>query len=160
LMLMKVGGSAAVSLVLTVCLLAWAWFRWRGRAIPRWATRLLVLIVLARFGVPLASIGSELTYRFAMSEEYVASQKELDSTADKVGRAGQSEKTSWLEILDPREKFKQLQRGFEQIKAWLDDVVGHMVRVIAIFTIQTVLLPLLFLWLLGRLLGFVVVRPR
>jgi len=167
LMLMKVGGSAAVSLAMSAGLLAWAWFRWRGRVIPRWATRLLVLIVLARFGVPLASIGSELTYRFAMSDEYVASQKELDSTAEKVSRTGplgdteaQGEKPRWWESLDPREKIKQMQHRFEQIKVWLDGVVDHVVRVIAIFTIQTVLLPLLFLWMLGRLLGFVVVRPR
>ena len=174
LMLMQVGGSAAVSLVLTAGLLAWGWYRWRGRAIPRWATRLLVLIVLARFGVPLASIGSELTFRFAMSDQYLAAQQKLDATAEQVRRVsplGSSdtpgEKPSWWETLkrlpesmDMDSKVQQVQGRFEQIRSWLDGMVDHVVRVIAIFTVQTVLLPLLFLWLLGKLLGFAVVRPR
>jgi len=45
------------------------------------------------------------------------------------------------------------------LKARLDAAVEHLVRLLAIFVVQTVLLPLLFVGLLGRLLSVLVV-PR
>ena len=53
------------------------------------------------------------------------------------------------------------ERGrIEQLRARLDAAVEDLVRLVAIFVVQTVLLPLLFVGLLGRLLSVLVVASR
>ncbi|HEX6363923.1 MAG TPA: hypothetical protein VFZ93_13265, partial [Albitalea sp.] len=65
LILLHLGGSAAVSALLTVGVAAFALLAWTGRPVPRWASRLLLALVLVRFAVPLAATASELSYDFA-----------------------------------------------------------------------------------------------
>ena len=44
-----------------------------------------------------------------------------------------------------------VQARLEAFRARVSEAVEHIVRLIALFTLQTILLPLLFLWLAGRL---------
>jgi hypothetical protein len=176
LLLLHIGGSALVSGVLTAGVAAAAWRAWRGRPVPRWGTRLLVAMLLVRFAVPVASVGSELTFRYAMADDYGAAQRQLEFASSDVaqgspasatgGKAEPPQAQSVWEFLktiprwgDTRSEEPKERGRIEQIKARLDGAVEHILRLVAVFIVETVLLPLLFVGLLGKLLGAVLV-PR
>ena len=168
LLLVHIGGSALVSAVLTAATLAWAWARWTRQPVPRWGSRLLVAMLLVRFAVPIAASAAELTYDVAMAKEYGAAQGQLESTAGKVSQADSPTEATrppgiWdlLKTIpkwgDAKAEDQQVRSKMEQIKARLDGIVEHILRIVAIFVVQTVLLPLLFMALLGKLLGALLV---
>ena len=177
LILLHIGGSALVSAALTLGVAVYA-FRWSTqRPIARWGSRLLVAMILVRFAVPIAAIATEATYALTMAGEYSEAQARLESASGKVGQAaptsgaagksGASDGPGFWDFLktipkwgdaqsqDPKERGK-----IEQIQAWLDGAVEHMLRLVAIFVVHTVLLPLAFLALLGKLLGAVLLPSR
>lgn len=175
LLLLHLGGSALVSLVLTAALLACALLWWRRTTVPRWAWRLLAAMLLVRFAVPLAASGSELAYQYAMADEYAAAQGQLEGAGAAAGPASPASGAQgpaavpaapglW-EILKSVPKWGeskddvQERSRIEQLKARLDNAVEHLLRLVAIFVVQTVLLPLLFVGLLGRSLSVLLV-PR
>ncbi|HEX6707749.1 MAG TPA: hypothetical protein VF169_23535 [Albitalea sp.] len=175
LLLLHLGGSALVSAVMTAAVLTCVVLWWRRTPIPRWAWRLLAAIVFIRFAVPLAASGSEMAYQSAMANEYAAAQAELEgsqaatppaspASAGAAGSAGSPAQGFW-DILKAVPKWSESkddarERGrIEQLKDRLDAVVEHLIRLVAIFVVQTVLLPLLFVGLLGRLL-LALVAPR
>lgn len=171
LLLLHLGGSALVSAVLTAGLLAAALTAWRRRPVPRWAWRLLAAMILVRFAVPLAATGSELAYQHAMAGEYAAAQRHLEGAgaatpaAPAASAAGATQSLWELLRAGPRTgepKAETQERGrIEQLQARLDQAVEHLLRLVAIFVVQTVLLPLLFIGLLGRGLSVLLVpRPR
>jgi hypothetical protein len=177
LILIHLGGSILVSALLTAGMVACAARWWRRQPIPRWAWRLLAAMILVRFAVPLAATGSELAYDFAMADEYVEAQVQLEGTESPVApglpatgvqsNADASKSPSIWDILKtiPRwgeSKSEDLQaRGrIEQMKARLDGAVEHLLRLVALFVVQTVLLPLLFIGLLGKLLAVLLVPQR
>jgi hypothetical protein len=176
LLLLHIGGSALVSGVLTAGVAAAAWRAWRQRPVPRWGTRLLVAMILVRFAVPVATVGSELTFRYAMADDYGAAQRQLEFASSDVaqgspasatdGKAESPRAQSVWEFLktipkwgDTRSEEPKERGRIEQIKARLDGAVEHILRLVAVFIVETVLLPLLFVGLLGKLLGTVLL-PR
>lgn len=179
LMLFEVGGSVAVSALMSAALLAWAAMHWRGRAPAPWATRLVVALVFVRFAVPLAATGSELTYHLTLADQYDSAQQGLDAASGGVARsvpgtvgpaaAGASSPATppsvWErlralpESMDIDARVKEVQGRLEALRSRLEGIVEQIVRVVAIFTLQTVLLPALFLWLLLRALEAALMRP-
>lgn len=190
LALLKIGGTALVSSALSLALLWWTVCVWRGRSITRWESRLIIASIVLRFAVPMVAAGSELTFRFAMSDQYAAVQKGIESTVEQVTQtsppqdlkfepdaakdAGLWERIKKLpEAARDFEWFKSLRESvdidarvqkaratYEQIKLRLDSAVEDVIHMIAIFAVQTVLLPLLFLWLLAQVLSLLVTaRP-
>jgi hypothetical protein len=178
LLLLHLGGSALVSALLTtvalVCTIRW----WRSGSIPSWAGRLLVAMVLVRFAVPFSASGSELAYRYVMADEYAAAQGQLEGAGAATGAAatGSGSKGTaaappsqslWEILKKVPEKWSessndaQERSHIEQLKARVDGAVEHLLRLVAIFVVHTVLLPLLFVGLLGRLLTMLpVARSR
>ena len=133
-------------------------------------------MILVRFAVPLAASGSELAFQYAMADEYSTAQGQLEGAEGAVGPAspdsgiqGKSDAPKAQSLWDilktvPKwgeSKSEDLQeRGrIEQMRTRLDGAVEHLLRLVAIFVVQTALLPLLFVGLLGRLLSLVLV-PR
>lgn len=177
LMLLHIGGSALVSAVLTAGLVAAGVQTWRRRPIARWQWRFLVAMILVRFAVPFAATSAELTFRFAMADEYGAAQRQLEGTSSTVAQASpagtaasqarpQGGVWEFLKSIPrwgdatPTSKDAEERGRIEQIKARIDGAVEHMLRLVSIFLVQTVLLPLLFMALLGKALGAALVPRR
>ncbi len=175
LLLLHLGGSALVSAVLTAAVLGCAMLWWWRTPVPRWVWRLLAAMLLVRFAVPLAASGSELAYQYAMADEYAAAQGQLEGAGAAAGPASPASGAqvpssapatqSFWEILKSVPKWDeskddvQERSRIEQLKARLDNAVEHLLRLVAIFVVQTVLLPLLLVGLLGRSLSVLLV-PR
>jgi hypothetical protein len=177
LILIHIGGSALVSAALTLGVAAYVYRLWTQRPIARWASRLLVAMILVRFAMPLSAIATELTYELTMAAEYREAQGQLEATSSKVGqgsppsgtegKAGAVDTPGFWDFLksipkwgDAKPQEPQERGKIEQIKAWLDGAVEHMLRLVAIFVVHTVLLPLAFMALLGKLLAAMLLPRR
>jgi hypothetical protein len=176
LALLKLGGSLLVSIALTGGLLWWAMCLFRGRPLTPWESRLIVAVVVVRFAVPVVAASSEWAYQQALAQQYEQTQNRLTATVDEVKKTApvqdlksdQAQKdetllervkklpdTEWAkklrEWLGVDAAVAQAKAKYEQIRIQLDNAVADMVHMIALFALQTVLIPLLFLWLLGQL---------
>ncbi|MBK8321794.1 MAG: hypothetical protein IPL06_03475 [Betaproteobacteria bacterium] len=71
---MRVSIAIASHWVFSACLtgvgLTWAWYRWRGSSGPGWLSRLVLAMLLVRFAIPLATIGTEAVFQGFLSAEY------------------------------------------------------------------------------------------
>ena len=97
-------------------------------------------------GVGLASL-QELEAAIA---EFRAAGKPVVALADTLNQ----QQYYFAALADVQERGR-----IEQLKARLDAAVEHLIRLVAIFVVQTVLLPLLFVGLLGRVLSVLLI-PR
>jgi uncharacterized membrane protein YhaH (DUF805 family) len=154
-LLIEVGAYWAVSLVLTVLALAWAACRWRDRDVPGWLSRLLLVAVFVRFAMPVVAFASEQGYRLFMADEYAAAQATIEQSVGQFTslapptheplRSGES----WVDRV--RRWWSNAAEGgqrLEQMKQAAERVVDQVIRLIVVFMMQTLVLPLLFLWLL------------
>lgn len=142
--LLEIGKTTAVSAAMTLLLVGWASARWLGRAPPMWLAKGLVLLLIARFAVPVAALGSELTYQGLLGAKHQAAQANLAVTTEGlVNQAKQLETASWREYIDPKVWKSFIDGARQRAEAWVDNAI----RVMAVFVVQTVVLPLLFLWL-------------
>ncbi|HOX68169.1 MAG TPA: hypothetical protein PKV56_09915 [Burkholderiaceae bacterium] len=168
LMLLNIGGSTAVNVALTLVVFLWLAARWREWTAPRLLSALVVGLVFLRFAVPLLAIASETTYRYVLADEYSAAQQKVEAFAEGARNTSATDslslapdqagaQTLWERIkklpdsVDIEAKLRRTQERFESVKSWLDRTVEHVVRLMALFALQTVFLPLLFLWALVRL---------
>jgi hypothetical protein len=160
LLLIKFGSYWAVSLALTLAVATWAWFAWRGPPAQPWVTRLVVGLLLVRFAVPLVAVASESGFQLLLAERYQADQERIEFSAKRVATLsapavepapgeGVAERFKrWLST--GADAVKELTARVEDLKKLATDMVEHIVMLIAVFTVQTLVLPLMLLWVLLR----------
>jgi hypothetical protein len=157
--LISVGGFPAVSVGLTLALLAWSWFSFRTTPTPRWLIRLLVLLLFVRFAVPLAALGSEATFRAVMSSQYADAQSRVDVASEQMRALAPATDSAHPDGVVDRwtnwyaEKKGHLASDFSDLKNKAEKVVQQIITLMALFIVQTVILPLLFLLLVYKLFG-------
>lgn len=158
LLLIKIGSYWAVSLALTLAAAAWAWYAWRGPPGRQWPARLLVGLLLVRFAVPLVAVASEEGFQLLLAERYKADQEKIEFSATRVAtlstpdvepKAGETIAERFKRWLSQgADAMKELGKRVDELKQLASDMVEHIVMLIAVFLVQTLLLPLLLLWLL------------
>jgi len=167
LLMIKVGAYWAVSAALTLAALAWAWYALRGPPVPSaqagplWPTRLLVGLLLVRFAVPLVAVGSETGFQLLLADRYKTDQERIEFSATKVAtlstpaiepRAGEGVAERFKRWLSTgADAVKELGTRVDDLKKLAGDMVEHIIMLIAVFAVQTLVLPLLLLWVLLRL---------
>lgn len=140
--LLEIGSHAVVSLLLTVAILGWVTLSWRPAGIvgQRWLQPALVALLLIRLAVPFVSMANEAVYTAFMSHQYDAAVN-----LDQLPAPVETEKGGWLdmEILrDWKSKIAEYRASYPALlhaaATWSDKIV----RLMVIFVIQTVVLPL------------------
>ena len=117
---------------------------------------LLVMLAL-RFAVPVSALLSETAYNTFLRAEYEQSQQALESAKDDIASAGDAVRPPEPEaegVLDRAQRFfDEAGKTFDveaRLKALQESaaaITRNVIDLIAIFVVQTVILPLLFLWL-------------
>lgn len=146
-LLIEVSGALLVSITLSVLFLAWGALRLSNRPLPGWLPRLAIGLLCLRFAVPVAALGSEATYQVLLKGKYEASQAQLSSA--EVPEVSVRAEEGFGDAL--KRLWTQGTNKFEALKASTENWVDHIVRLAAVFIVQTVVLPLLFFWLMLRL---------
>ena len=149
--LLSIGGHWLMSVVFTLAAILWGVFFFRRASIPTWATKLLVITIVLRFAVPTVTMGTEILFQSFLAKEYSTSQKMIEAgTADAkriMPQSAQSENTSvWekMKSLTPQDfnvatKIERLMQAAEQ---WPEQII----RLMVIFLLQTLIMPLALLW--------------
>jgi hypothetical protein len=142
------GSSTPVAIMLTVLLLLYGWAAWTRRQAPLAVRRLLILAILFRFAVPMASLASEAVFQHFMQADLDRSQQQLQAGTDPQAWSD----LTTLERLKSAD-WRHPTVALDALKAKAEALVEHIVRLITVFLVQTLVLPLLFIWLLQRVLS-------
>jgi hypothetical protein len=160
--------SLIASVILAVLLATAIATVWRptllSPTVKAYSKKLLLVMIFIRFSVPLAAIGSELLYDVFLAQQYTESTQKLEQTKQAISSLSQQ---THAEITD------NVEEGMlDRAKRWLDsasdaidmeakfdkyvqaaaDATRHTINLIVVFVIQTVIFPLLFLWIVYRFL--------
>jgi hypothetical protein len=165
--LLAMGRDWGVKLLLTLIVLGWLGYHLLGRGVPAWLNALLILGLMARFAIPVAAVGTELVFQHFLEENYLASESALTRTrssvvelTEEIAEPGdgssppgaEEEESDW--ISDALETFRGAAQAMdvngriEALKATVSDVADDIVRLIVVFLLQTLVVPVGILWLL------------
>ncbi len=153
--LLAIGAWWVVPLVLSACAALLVIAGLRGSP-PRWLSQAFVLLVLLRFAIPVATVGSDMLFSRFLAPGYESSQQALDAIEGRSAAAiGSSEAGDVDEGLVA--KFRRLLSDGEDLReraAAIGDAAGriaeHTSNLIVVFVLQTIAFPLVLLWLLWQ----------
>lgn len=126
------------------------------------------LLLLARFALPVYALGTTLLFERFLQPGQVEAVQVLEATGDDVRALDQLDEeeprpgvigrvSGWFS--DAMDRLDVSQR-MEAFRERVSRAVEHVMHLLVVFVLQTVLLPLAFLWLLTRVLAAVTSRPR
>lgn len=153
-LLISIGAYWPISLTLSITALAWAVLYLRQRPVPSVLSRILVVLLMIRFAVPVVTIGTEILFQKFMANDYRSSQQGIDTASGDMTKLTppatsanenpgmmDSIKGWWAKNSDVKLRYEQLKQSAEQ-------ATEHIIKLIAIFVLQTLVIPLLLLWVL------------
>jgi hypothetical protein len=148
-LLIEVSRAVPICVFLTILFFSWFLFCWRKRTPPTWLPKLALALLCLRLTIPTLALGSELFYQGFLSGEYETSKIQVENAQipdDDYSGDSFTEKAKhwWSKGIDMAKKIGAL-------SAWADNFVEHIVRLAAVFIVQTVFFPLFFLWGMLRL---------
>jgi predicted membrane channel-forming protein YqfA (hemolysin III family) len=121
------------------------------------ALRILLFLLFVRFAVPVLIVGTTLiSDAFLAPEQEAATAILRDTTADierinDEAQAVSADDQSFMdrlgEMIDESLESMRVGDRLQELKESASNAAEHIVSLIAIFVLQTILLPLLFLWL-------------
>lgn len=164
-LLLSIGAYWLISLLLTITGLAWAIIYLRQQRSPAYLSRLLVVLLMIRFAVPVVTIGTEILFQKFMAGDYQSSQRVVDIASTNLGKlnppapignenAGviDSVKGWWSQNANVKLRFEHLKQLAEQ-------ATENIIKLMAIFLMQTLVIPLLLLWVLYSLVRRIFEAP-
>ena len=160
--LLNIAASVVFSVLLVGVLVGALLALWRPgllAGIPAgYVYRIALVLVLLRFAVPIAAIGSELIYEGFLSEQYLESTEALEQTSRQISKLNQQDAAQsqadegWIERIKNAGRQLDFDKRIAEYKEVASQASEEAINLIVVFVMQTLLLPLLFLWLLVRAL--------
>lgn len=149
-------GAVLVAAWLLLAVSLWWQRETRGAAL---AGRALMILLVLRFAVPLVALANEGLHRLALADEYRQAESELASTTSRLGRLTEEELPTEpgeaQGLADGVKRWYQsavsgldVRARLQTFEAAASDAVESALRLIALFVLQTLVLPLGFLWVL------------
>jgi len=155
----------ATFLVAAIVLLA-LFILWQpGRLNPslrRALYKLALMLLILRFAIPVIAIASEGVYHYFLSEQYQESTELLENSRTEItdlntSKPSASQVPDDAGLIDRASRWLDnatdnlaIENRMEQYKEAASKASEHAINLIVVFVIQTVILPLLFLWLTVR----------
>jgi hypothetical protein len=154
--LLLVGGHWLVSLGVSAIALAWGALYLKGAA-PGWLTKALILAALIRFAIPLATLGSGWFFQHFLDADYRNSQQAIVSASAQLESAVPQETQASADkgIIDKlRERVTEpvtaVRARYEAIKSKVEQVTERIIKLMVVFVLQTLIVPVFLLWALYR----------
>lgn len=119
--------------------------------------RVFMLLLILRFMMPIISLANEWVYRTFLQEQYLTSSAELEVASSEIGDINDEvlnrQETAPSGLVDRAKALYQSairQIDFEQrlndYKSAAETISENTIKLIVVFLMQTVVFPLLFLW--------------
>lgn len=161
--LMDISAWWGVRLILALAagglILVW-WQQTQSKPVRAIALRFFLLALFLRFAMPLMVVLNHAIYDQFMAEDYVIATAAIEKTnleletiqAQQPTRSADDE--GWLDSvskwLDNTTRSFDVGERMQALKMRLAELTDHILKLAAVFVLQSLLLPLLFLWLLAR----------
>lgn len=126
--------------------------------------RVAAFLIILRFFIPVMAMTSEAMYSAFLEPIYVESTQQLEDSDKIITEMSQknvtvhneNEQLSWYQALTQNinstiDTF-DVNKRVEELKTEVESLTNHIIDLIVIFTMQTILFPLLFLWLSLKLI--------
>ncbi len=138
----------------------WLAVRLSGSSVPRriLAGRVLLLAIFLRFAVPCVMLASDLVYQAFLDPVYTQASLELKQTQSELTRlhdqsrvASEAETGALSSWWGRTTDHLRIGERIDAYQALFARLAENVVELVAVFVLQTILLPLIFLWALLRL---------
>jgi hypothetical protein len=151
ILMMNMGAFWGMSLLLTLVAVACVAWLWAGRSWPGPLKGLLAVVLLLRFALPLVNVGSDLAFQTFMTERFQTSQQGLGQSATHLGvlqAGGGQAGGAGVDAKAASPRWWDVPARLEALKQAADQAVNDIIKLAVIFCVQTLILPLLMVWVL------------
>lgn len=164
------GTSLTLVLAVVFTLVVLWWPKLDQSTLRPLALRVLLVTVFLRFAVPILVIGSNLVFDTFLAAEQAAASQALDATRSEIELINENvampesdaENQSVIErlgsMLDSSLDALNIGDRLDRLRDRVSNVSEHIINLIVIFLLQTIILPLVFLWLFVELLKLLAAR--
>jgi hypothetical protein len=154
--IVAIGAWWPVSLALSISAAVWSVAVWRG-AVPSWLARLVVLLLLVRYAIPICVLGTDVLFQQFLQRHYSISQQALEEAPRRVqgidiAAAPAQPETGIVDRIRGAAiaPIKEVKQRYEAIQRAAEQAIERIIQLMVVFVLQTILLPLLLLWALVR----------
>ncbi len=133
--------------------------------------KVLVVLTVLRFSVPLLVMMNEAVYTQILEPKYEHAFREVAKTSDEVGviieevqikQTERQEERSFMDALNVSKTYEaykdELKRSVGELIEKFNDAMDSIIRLITVFIINTIIIPLAALWLFVYGLGYLLRR--
>ncbi len=156
----------SIAVALSICFITYYLWKVQNQSIGIQNTlyRITAFLIILRFFIPLMAISSDALYKVFLETQYIESKNQLeetDKTISMISKESDAPETdtqdmSWYESvsnsLSSTLDSLNVDNRVEQLKLEAEKLTNHIVNLIVVFTIQTILFPLIFIWLSMKLI--------
>ena len=163
---LNISSSLGASLIVSLIVLLALFLLWRpqfaGPNVQQLVSKLALMLLILRFTVPVAAIGSEWVYSYFLSDQYQESKTLLEDTTSEIAdlnkanqqldpETGETWVPEWAtQLWDSTTESLDVETRMEGYRQASAQAIDHTIDLIVVFVIQTIILPLIFLWLMLR----------
>lgn len=163
--LITISGFWVISLALSATIVVWTAFHLRENQSPAWLSKALVLLLMLRFAIPVVILGTDALSERFLAADYAVAQKSIDAVAGQTNKIKETEPSTsgsgggWAKLPNWLPSIPDIKARFGDMTQLVEQGTVHMVKLMVIFLLQTLVMPLLLLWgLYGVVKGTFVVR--
>ncbi len=155
-----------------VCLATGLLLMWKpallGPRMSRGVYKLAALLLVLRLAVPVIAVINEGIYRSFLAPQYEESMQKLEATTRSIEQSRPppvDEAAGFMEqarrMMQSASSMLDIERQLAALKQTASEVSEYALNMIVVFVLQTLVFPLLFLWLAYRLLAAIIqYQPR
>lgn len=128
-------------------------------------TKILAILIILRFAIPMVAIVNELIYTQFLQPQYIEAKINIQSTVNSIQTP---ENNNPIVESDPGiiEQVKNVYHSandaldiksqLDKLKTSMSELTKDALNMMVVFVVQTLLLPLVFLWLILQLIKYVI----
>jgi len=152
-------GLTTLLALAAVFMLAAQWVpRLTGSRAPAIAIRVFLIALFLRFAMPVLIIGTTLVFDTFLAEEQQQATAALEATSGEIEQLSHEEQPVVADadqsllarlgsMIDESVDSMNVSERIERLKGAASNASEHIVNLIVIFVLQTIIIPLVFLWL-------------
>ncbi len=170
--LLEVSSWIGISFMLAGAAVFWLLTRMQSGAassVAKFASRVLLVMLLLRFLIPLGSIANDWVYRQFLEPRFETSSQQLEVASERIREISTRQSNPPEESASLRQKARNIYQSMtskfdfdgmlQDYKRSAEDVSEHAVNLIVVFLLQTILFPLLFLYVVYRAFKYLLLPP-
>jgi len=165
--LLTIFSSSSFSITVAAILILTVLFIWYQRSasteLKNILYRIAAFLIILRSVIPLMAITSDGLYKAFLEPTYIESTRQLEQSNTTIANLSENKKInneatdrSWYDVMssniDSVINSIDVDRYYQQLKEEADNLTSHIIDLIVVFTMQTILFPLLFIWLAMKLI--------